>query len=65
MSHITGTVQTLFSSFKIGPDFEPATNPPDTWVYDFPHTPAPGGTKLLILHFQNVNLPANNRLEVE
>ena len=65
MSHITGTVQTVSPSFKIGPDFGPATNPPANWVYDFPHTPAPGGTKLLILHFQNVSLPANNRLEVE
>jgi von Willebrand factor type A domain/Trypsin-like peptidase domain len=65
MSHITGTVQILPSTFKIGPDFTPATNPPNTWEYNFPHAAAPGGTKLLILHFQNVSLPANNRLEVD
>jgi hypothetical protein len=32
--------------------------------FDTPH-PAPGATKLLILHFQNVNLTGANRLEVD
>jgi len=35
------------------------------WAVDFPHTPAPGGTKFLILHFRNVSLPPGNRLEVD
>ena len=50
---------------KIGPDFGPATNPPDTWTLNFAHVPAPTGTKLLILHFTGASLPAKNRLEVD
>jgi hypothetical protein len=67
MSHRTGTVQTLAPPLVIGPDSGPPTTPPDTWSVNFAHTPAPapGGTKLLILHFQNVNLPGANRLEVD
>jgi von Willebrand factor type A domain/Trypsin-like peptidase domain len=65
MSHITGTVQTVSPVIKIGPDFGPATNPPNTWVLNFAHTPAPGGSKLVVLHFTGVGLPASNRLEVD
>jgi von Willebrand factor type A domain/Trypsin-like peptidase domain len=56
MSHITGTVQVLSVPLTIGPA---------SAAIDFPHIPAPGGTKLLMLHFQNVNLPGANRLEVD
>jgi V8-like Glu-specific endopeptidase len=64
MSHITGTVQS--SAINLGPDFGPATNPPDSWLHNFAHDPPPiGVTKLLMLHFRNVSLPANNRLEVD
>jgi len=65
MSHRTGTVQTLAPAVTIGPDTGPPTTPPNTWSLNFAHTPAPGGTKLLILHFQGVSLPGSNRLEVD
>jgi von Willebrand factor type A domain/Trypsin-like peptidase domain len=67
MSHRTGTVQTVSPELTIGPDSGGPATSPGTWAVDFAHTPAPppGGTKLLILHFQNVNLPAANRLEVD
>src|SRR5690348_17482894 len=65
MSHITGTVQTQAPPITIGPDSGLAASAPNTWTHNFAHTPAPGGTKLLILHFQNVILPASNRLEVD
>jgi hypothetical protein len=67
MSHVTGTVQPASPVIKIGPDFGPATGPGNTWTLNFnpPPSPAPGGTKLLILHFTGASLPANNRLEVD
>ena len=65
MSHITGTVQTLGAPLTIGPGSGSPPTSPNTWAIDFAHTPAPGGTKLLMLHFQNVNLPGANRLEVD
>jgi hypothetical protein len=49
----------------IGPDTGLPPSSPGTWADDFIPAPAPGGTKLVILHFRNVSLPANNRLEVE
>ena len=65
MSHITGTVQTLGAPLTIGPASGSPPTSPSTWAIDFAHTPAPGGTKLLMLHFQNVSLPGANRLEVD
>ena len=65
MSHITGTVQTLTPAITIGPDSGAAPSGPNTWTLNFAHTPAPMGTKFVILHFQNVSLPASNRLEVD
>jgi hypothetical protein len=65
MSHVTGTVQSMSPVLTIGPDFGPASTPPNIWTHDFAHAPAPGGTKFLILHFTNASLPANNRLEVD
>ncbi|CAN5345847.1 hypothetical protein BH11PSE14_BH11PSE14_21810 [soil metagenome] len=66
MSHITGTVQILASPVKFGPDFGPASGPPNTWAVAFPYTPAPsGGTKLLMLHFVGASLSGNNRIEVD
>ena len=54
MSHVTGTVQVLGAPITIGPG--PTTfNPPA----------APGGTKLLILHFQNVNFQPGDQLQVQ
>jgi len=49
----------------IGPDSGEAPTAPNTWTHNFAHTPAPGGTKFLILHFINASLPAANRLEVD
>jgi hypothetical protein len=54
MSHVTGTVQVLPAPLLIGPGptvFNPAA--------------APGGTKLLILHFQNPNFAPGDELHVE
>ena len=65
MSHITGTVQVLGVPQAIGPDSGAPQTSANTWAIDFPHTTAPGGTKFLMLHFQNVNLPGANRLEVD
>ena len=64
MSHITGTVQAVSPVVKIGPDFGPPTSP-NTWLVNFAYTPAPTGTKLVMLHFTGASLPANNRLEVD
>jgi hypothetical protein len=63
MSHVTGIVEP--ASVAIGPDSGAPAASPNTWKHDFAHTQAPGGTKLVVLHFRNVSLPANNRLEVD
>jgi hypothetical protein len=64
VSHIVGTVQVLSSALTIGPDSGLPFASPNTWTVNFAYVPAPAGTKFLILHFQNVSLPASNRLEV-
>ncbi len=64
VSHATGTVQTI-AAITIGPDTGAAPDAPDTWSHAFAHTPAPSGTRFVILHFQNASLPANNRIEVD
>jgi hypothetical protein len=43
MSHVTGTVQAVAPALRLGPDYGPATNPPDTWALDFAYAPAPAG----------------------
>lgn len=65
MSHITGSIQTPAMTVTIGPDSGSPPTSPNTWAIAFSHTPAPGGTKFLMLHFQNVDLPGANRLEVD
>ncbi|WUR11734.1 vWA domain-containing protein [[Empedobacter] haloabium] len=65
MSHITGIVQVLGAPAAIGPDTGAPPTSPGVWELAFAHTPAPGGTKLVMLHFQNVSLPGSNRLEVD
>lgn len=65
MSHITGIVQVLGSPVTIGPATGTPPTSGSTWAHDFVHTPAPGGTKFVMLHFQNVDLPGANRLEVD
>ena len=64
MSHVTGTVQPVSPVLKIGPDFGPPTSP-NTWTVNFAYTPAPTGTKLVMLHFTGASFPATNRLEVD
>jgi hypothetical protein len=64
MSHIVGTLQTS-PVVTIGPDSGAPPSAPNTWSVNFAHIAAPTGTKFLILHFQNVKLPASNRLEVD
>ncbi len=54
MSHITGTVQILGTPLVIGPGAT-VFNPPA----------APGGTKLLMLHFRNPNFMPGDSLVVE
>jgi hypothetical protein len=53
MSHITGTIQTLDAPQVIGPGLT-VFNPP----------PASDGTKLLMLHFQNLNFETDDALQV-
>lgn len=65
MSHLCGLVQTVNPAFRVGPDSGDAATSANTWEKKFVYAPAPSGTKLVILHFMNVALPANNRLEVE
>ncbi len=65
MSHNLGTVQPVSPPFSIGPDTGASPSEPDTWYGEFAWTPAPSGTKYVILHFTNVDLPAGNRLEVD
>src|SRR5215213_5691736 len=54
MSHNTGTVQVLGAPLVVGPGPTTHFNPPA----------APGGTKLLILHFQNLDFKPGDKLQV-
>ncbi len=65
MSHITGIVQVLGAPVTLGPDAGSPPTSPNTWALDFPYTPAAEGTRLVMLHFQNVDLPGANRVEVD
>lgn len=55
MSHITGTIQVLGAPLVIGPGLT---------VFNPPAAPAPGGTKLLVLHFQNLDFEPGDQLQV-
>ena len=55
MSHITGTIQVLATPLTIGPG---------TTNFNPPPSPEPGGTKLLVLHFQNLNFRPGDQLQV-
>lgn len=55
MSHITGTLQVLGAPITIVPGPTTFFNPPA----------APGGTKLLMLHFQNLDFKPGDKLEVK
>ncbi|MDX6584458.1 MAG: hypothetical protein QOI10_3642, partial [Solirubrobacterales bacterium] len=66
MAHIVGTVLPVSPQVVIGPDSGLPPTAGNTWVFDLDPGPAPaGGTKFIILHLQGLNLPANNRVEIE
>lgn len=65
MSHRVGTIQTVAPVVQIGPNFGGVQNPPNTWAHNFTPTPAPSGTRFVILHFRNANFAANAVLEVD
>ncbi|MGR9035200.1 MAG: trypsin-like peptidase domain-containing protein, partial [Gammaproteobacteria bacterium] len=65
MTHNTGTVQTLMPAVEIGPDSGQPATMGNTWVHNFMHTPAPDGTKFVILQFGAASIPAGNRVEVD
>lgn len=65
MSHNIGTVQTLAPAIEIGPDSGQPATMGNTWIHNFIHLPAPGGTKFVILRFGAVSIPVGNRLEVD
>ncbi|ACV26034.1 vWA domain-containing protein [Kangiella koreensis] len=65
MSHNTGTVQSVAPAIEIGPDSGQPADSGTTWLHEFSHTPAPGGTKFVMLHFTSADIPAGNRLEVD
>lgn len=58
MSHITGTVQVLGAPLIIGPGPGPGST-------IFNPAAAPGGTKLLMLHFRNPNFLPGDQLRVQ
>lgn len=65
MSHIVGTVQ-FPASVVIGPDSGDGPSSPNIWTHSFvPADPPIGTVKMVLLHFEGVSLPANNRLEVD
>jgi hypothetical protein len=65
MSHNTGTVQSVTPAIEIGPDSGDPATAGTTWAHDFVHTPAPGGTKFVLLHFGAASIPGGNRVEVD
>ena len=65
MSHRVGTIQTVAPVVQIGPDFGGVQNPANTWAHNFAPTPAPSGTRFVILHFRNAKFAANASLEVD
>jgi hypothetical protein len=65
MSHNTGTVQTVSPPIKIGPASGQPPSVGNVWSHNFMHTPAPGGTKFVMLRFGAASIPAGNRVEVD
>src|ERR1044072_1313498 len=65
MPHRIETPQIAPPAVTIGPDSGSPSTSANTWLFNFAPTPAPTGTKFVILHFTGANFPASNRLEVE
>ena len=50
----------------VGPDSGLPPTTPNTWAFDLdPGAPPPGGIKFIIVHLQNLSIPANNRVEID
>ena len=66
MAHIVGTILPVSPLVVIGPDSGLPPTSPNTWAFDLdPGPPPPGGIKFIIVHLQGLNLPANNRVEID
>ncbi len=66
MAHVVGTVQPVAQPVVIGPDSGLPPTSPNTWAFDLdPGPPPAGGIKFIIVHLQGLNLPANNRVEID
>jgi hypothetical protein len=66
MGHIVGTVQPVAQPVVIGPDSGLPPTSANTWLFELdPGAPPPGGIKFIIVHLQNLNLPAANRVEID
>jgi hypothetical protein len=66
MAHIVGTVLPVSPQVVIGPDSGLPPTSANTWAFDLdPGPPPPGGIKFIIVHLQGLNLPANNRVEID
>ncbi len=66
MAHIVGTVLPVSPQVVIGPDSGLPPTSPNTWTFDLdPGPPPPGGIKFIIVHLNGLNLPGNNRVEID
>lgn len=63
-SHTIGILSDPAPAAFVGPDSAPSTSS-NTWTIQVNSNPAGDDTKFLVLHFDQVNLPGNNRLEVD
>ncbi|MDB5578610.1 MAG: von willebrand factor type [Bradyrhizobium sp.] len=66
MAHIVGTVQPVAPQVVIGPASGLPPTSPNTWAFDLDPGPSPaGGIKFIIVHLQDLNIPANNKVEID
>jgi hypothetical protein len=66
VAHIVGTVLPVSPQVVIGPDSGLPPTSPNTWAFDLdPGPPPPSGIKFIIVHLNGLNLPANNRVEID
>ncbi len=66
MAHTVGTLLPVSPQVVIGPDSGLPPTTPNIWAFDLDPGPAPaGGIKFIIIHLQNLLLPASNRVEID
>jgi von Willebrand factor type A domain/Trypsin-like peptidase domain len=66
VAHIVGTVQPVSPQVVIGPDSGLPPTAPNIWAFDLdPGPPPAGGVKFIIVHLQGLNIPGNNRVEID